>query len=66
MAKKMRYSKGGSKGSIGGVKAGHEPRTTHGDGSADSALNAICREAKQPTGQRTKRYSSGGMKGYGY
>ena len=64
--KKMHYSKGGSKGSIGGVKAGHEPRTIHGDGSADSALNAISREAKQPMGQRTARYASGGKKGHGY
>ena len=66
MKNHMKYHKGGSKGSIGGVKAGHEPRTTHGDGSADSALNAICREAKQPTGERTARFASGGRKGSGY
>lgn len=66
MKGKMKYHKGGSKGSIGGVKTGHEPRTTHGDGSADSAVNAISRAAKQPTGQRTKRFASGGMKGHGY
>lgn len=64
---KKGYSKGGAKAAIGGVKTGHEPQTILGDGSADSAVTAICRAAKQPIGQSTKRLATGGgMKGYGY
>ena len=62
--KRMRHGKGSAR--TMGVHSGSEPRTVHGDGSADSAVNAICRAAKQPTGERTARYASGGKKGHGY
>ena len=61
-----RQHKGSTKSVLTGLRTGSEPQVTHGDGSADSALNSICRAAKQPTGESTSRYTSGGKKGYGY
>jgi len=64
---KRSRNKGGAKAAIGGVKTGDEPQTILGDGSADSAVTAICRAAKQPTGGNTKQLATGGgMKGRGY